>query len=105
MLPYDVQLRMKILERVIPPSDTKKIIEIAQLRYENNLVELANCIRLGKENIAIEEVSESLFIWVMLEETTLGSIGQKLGSSLLSKISNETMQDYLNRLEHILLES
>jgi hypothetical protein len=105
MLPYEIELRMKVLQRVIPYSDIQKILHVCSSKYNNNVIELSNAIRLGKEVLAIEDNSCSLFIWLMLEETSMESIGFKLGSSLLSKVSNETMQDYITRLEHMLMKS
>lgn len=99
MLHYEVELRIELLAQIIPTSDTLKIRTIAYKRYNNNLIELCNALRMGKDKISIEESSESLFIWIMLEETTLETISKRIGSSLVTRIETEFKQKYLNDLE------
>lgn len=105
MSPYDIEFRMKILQELIPQSDIQKILEVCYERHNNNLIELANCLRLSNDTLSIEDTSESLFIWLMLEETNLETIKCRVGNTLLNKIKAEATGEFLKRLEHSFLES
>jgi hypothetical protein len=100
MLHYEIELRLELLAQIIPIEDTLKIKTIAYQKYNNDLIELSNALRMGKDKISIEESSESLFIWIMLEETTLETISKRIGPSLITRIETEVKQKYLNDLEN-----
>lgn len=101
MSTYEILLRKHLLRYLIPKRDMNRIENLLIHKYKDDIVSLSNAVRLGKDNLGIEDSSQSLFIWLMLEETSEDMISSRVGSSLLDKVKNEVYEVYIGTLEGI----